>query len=167
MVFACNLCQYETSNKSNYNKHLRSDKHTKKTYEKHNTVYFKVSSSKCAPKCTNNYAVCENCNRSFTRNSSLIRHKNKGRCKKTIREIETLKNGRASISISVGGLHKGYVKSLILHASSESMPYPNMAVNFEIPQWVSDSVKEEIMENSKGWPPWVIVRVAEIIQQNV
>lgn len=64
-LFECKLCKYETTDRSNYTKHLRSDKHQRKSKLAKNTVTKYVDANK---------HVCPYCNNSFTRQSGLTIH---------------------------------------------------------------------------------------------
>lgn len=68
MVHICKLCDYQTDNKSNYNRHIKSSRHIQKSVPvvKHNIVN---------PETPQNIFVCKYCNIKFTRASSLTRHK--------------------------------------------------------------------------------------------
>ena len=65
--FVCECCDYTTSRKSQYDRHLSTDKHKKRENET-NETYLKQESSK--------KFVCF-CNKSFNSRTSLWRHKNK------------------------------------------------------------------------------------------
>jgi hypothetical protein len=66
-IFVCEYCDYNTSRKSQYDRHLSTDKHKKRENET-NETYLKQESSK--------KFVCF-CNKSFNSRTSLWRHKNK------------------------------------------------------------------------------------------
>ena len=66
-IFFCEYCDYNTSRKSQYDRHLSTDKHKKRENET-NETYLKQESSK--------KFVCF-CNKSFNSRTSLWRHKNK------------------------------------------------------------------------------------------
>jgi len=63
-IFVCEYCDYNTARKSQYDRHLSTDKHKKRE----NETYLKQESSK--------KFVCF-CNKSFNSRTSLWRHKNK------------------------------------------------------------------------------------------
>lgn len=86
--FRCTPCSYETKNKSNYNKHLQSNKHQQKsitapvsTFHKHLTASHntKVLTYKC-----------QDCNAEYSRQSALTKHINT--CTEKKMEIQRLEN---------------------------------------------------------------------------
>ena len=66
-LFVCECCDYTTSRKSQYDRHLSTDKHKKRENETNETDLKQESSKKF---------VCF-CNKSFNSRTSLWRHKNK------------------------------------------------------------------------------------------
>jgi len=78
-IYKCNICSYSTNDKSNYNKHLSSQKHINITnnIQKNNT--------------------CNICNKTFVTNSGLYKHNKK--CNKiTKTETEILENKFTSVN---------------------------------------------------------------------
>jgi len=80
-MFICQKCNYKSSNKSNFNKHLKSIKHTKNNITPNN----KEIIPQLPPKSTkiHNYLKklrCEYCDKEFSRIDSLHRHQKN--CKK-------------------------------------------------------------------------------------
>ena len=65
--FCCELCNYNTSSKKDYNKHLLTLKHKKKQNETFET--------KKIPKKSKQFYLCPLCSKEFTNRSSLWRHK--------------------------------------------------------------------------------------------
>ena len=74
--FMCEICDYGTSKKSNYDEHIMTTKHKKS-----------MVSNDFQPKSSSKYA-CMNCHKEYKDNSGLWRHKKK--CKGTIQEVETI-----------------------------------------------------------------------------
>jgi len=77
-MFICKKCNYKTSNKSNYNKHLKSKKHNKNS----NTSTHKEDISQISQKSTKKHMylkkfICEYCDKNFSRIDSLHRHQKK------------------------------------------------------------------------------------------
>lgn len=68
--FICKSCDYSTSRKSQFERHLMTSKHIKTTLD------YKNSSQKFqkVPKSSTSYC-CDNCNRSYKHHSSLWKHK--------------------------------------------------------------------------------------------
>jgi len=81
MKYSCNDCSYSTDNKSNWNKHLKSNKHFLKEYEKTN---LKSNISLDNNKITIKYHseeklksyICKYCDFSTSYRPSLYRHQN-------------------------------------------------------------------------------------------
>ena len=71
MKFYCNSCDYGTSKKCNFDTHLISMKHSKKSAKE-------TLGNQIQPKLSQNQLFCENCNRQFLNRSGLWKHKNKG-----------------------------------------------------------------------------------------
>ena len=61
-IFRCEFCDYESSRKSQYDRHLATDKHKSRTF-----VTEKV------PKSSDKYE-CNNCNAMFNNRTTLWRH---------------------------------------------------------------------------------------------
>mgnify|MGYP003978697545 FL=1 len=73
-IYKCETCIYETSNKSNYGKHLTTTKHKKKySILKKRKEIIKKKEEKSIKK----EYVCEPCGKTFTDKSNLYRHKRK------------------------------------------------------------------------------------------
>lgn len=77
MEYLCNICNYKTNDRSNYHKHLKSQKHIKTSEKSTNTFGDSIR--------------CEICNIVFTRRSSLIRHISKCRDNVLLTELKNLK----------------------------------------------------------------------------
>ena len=71
MKFSCILCNYETNDKSNYNRHLNSNAHTNKNKVNNNIK----TDVKLQPNKTKKYQ-CPNCLKIYTSAPGLSRHKN-------------------------------------------------------------------------------------------
>jgi hypothetical protein len=78
IIYVCNLCDYNTSNKSDYYKHLSTRKH--QIHENANKFVAKVA------KVAKNKFVCD-CGKEYIHQSSLCKHKKK--CKGIITTIDT------------------------------------------------------------------------------
>jgi hypothetical protein len=77
-TYYCNFCDYTASQKSNYDKHLASKKHTKKCCENVADVAKMLLNEKSG-------FGCEFCNKEYKSRSGLWRHQQKCKCKdKTI-----------------------------------------------------------------------------------
>jgi len=73
MKFFCNFCDYGTSKKCNYDTHLISLKHSRKSM-------LETAGNQIQPKFSQNQLFCEICNKQFLNRSGLWKHKNKGCC---------------------------------------------------------------------------------------
>ncbi len=77
LTFVCNICDYTTSKKSSYDKHLLTDKHAVSvTGDKGDTI----GDTKVAKSC---FLICEKCNKSYNSRNGLWKHKKickKGDC---------------------------------------------------------------------------------------
>jgi aromatic ring hydroxylase len=65
-IFSCINCNYNTCKKSNYNKHLLTNKHKKL-----------INVNKSSQKVADNNSVCENCNKIFKSYVGLWKHNKK------------------------------------------------------------------------------------------
>ena len=70
--YFCESCNYKCCNKTNFEKHLHTQKHKKQIME--------ISGNMVMEKLVENFA-CENCERVFKTNSGLWKHTNKNVCK--------------------------------------------------------------------------------------
>jgi len=82
MKYICSECNYETGDKSNYNKHVKSVTHKQMVTSNH-IVITNGSNNKV----TNKNFVCGNCDRHFTNKQNLSRHKIHY-CKKSKNDID-------------------------------------------------------------------------------
>ena len=70
--YVCKCCDYKCSNKTNFEKHLHTQKHKKQIIE--------ISGNVVVEKPVEHFA-CENCEKVFKTNSGLWKHRNKNICK--------------------------------------------------------------------------------------
>jgi hypothetical protein len=70
--FVCNICDYYTSNKKDYNKHMSTRKHQKRDKENHLEQNRTENSEK-----SQSGFICEKCNKSYLSKSGLWNHKKK------------------------------------------------------------------------------------------
>lgn len=80
-TYGCDLCNYQTGNKADYRKHLKTKKHVRKENElakiesakkSHDTPQRRHDTS-MTPR-TNHQLICQYCGNEFSRTSSLLRH---------------------------------------------------------------------------------------------
>lgn len=84
MKFNCNLCNYLTENKSNYNRHINSNKHMLNNNQLNKNILNDnrlnnniLNSNQIIDKpCRNSY-LCEKCEKAFHHRSGLYKHKRK------------------------------------------------------------------------------------------
>lgn len=77
-IYKCEICDYSTETKQNYETHCMSNRHNKKISVIAENKYEKKQSQR---------VVCDGCGKTFARQSVLVDHKNKQRCKKTINQV--------------------------------------------------------------------------------
>ena len=86
MKYMCKLCNYESCDKSNYSRHLKSSSHKHlsgedNSYPENYPVATRIIKTEKSEKTENTKKfICENCNESFNHLSNYSRHKNH-RCK--------------------------------------------------------------------------------------
>lgn len=74
--FSCSYCNYLTTNKHNWKKHLVTQKHLKNTRNLSNNVLFKENNGKNEKsKITITTLICEDCGKRYRHRSGLSRHK--------------------------------------------------------------------------------------------
>ena len=95
-IFECKLCDYTTSRKYNYDRHLLTPKHKmltktskKGAAPKHENHDFNISNDHDNNVTNNEIYVCEDCKKVFMHKSSLSRHKSK--CKTSVITCEYMK----------------------------------------------------------------------------
>lgn len=74
----CEFCDYSTSKKSDFQKHLNSWKHFRKSTQHNGNIQI------AKPK-----HVCDNCGKEYMNNSGLWKHKNKGYCTQIINDSDS------------------------------------------------------------------------------
>jgi len=74
--YYCDICDYKTERKSNFDNHLMSAKHKKEI----NGTNFKQKLSNCY--------ICNNCNKLYQTSAGLWKHKNKNKCNENKVEIQ-------------------------------------------------------------------------------
>ena len=78
-IYTCNLCEYSTHDKSNYNKHTKSDKHNEiETASNMQKNRKSKPKKKLTPKIKD--YICKYCDKKLAHQSSLSRHQH-DRCK--------------------------------------------------------------------------------------
>jgi len=81
--FHCVFCNYTASQKSHYNKHLRTKKHKRMTEENEEKCVKKVLKS------VNTLFTCSNCNKQYRDRSGLRYHKKHAKCNSKAKESST------------------------------------------------------------------------------
>lgn len=74
MSYKCEICNYDTNIKSNYTRHINTNKHYIKTTKKSNPTNISLPPSQMTTE-IKKQVVCSFCNLSFSRTSSLTRHR--------------------------------------------------------------------------------------------
>ena len=108
-IYKCDNCNYSTTIKTHYNKHLKTKKHINKLKEIDNKIIEKLSNPHNPSQMTHNPSqmthnpsqimkysddfifMCEYCNKSFNRKDNLKRHLDKGCKEKNIINDENAK----------------------------------------------------------------------------
>ena len=75
-IFYCNFCDYTSSKKSSYTKHIMTSKHKKQT---NGNILETFGNQKLLKSCFLSF-VCEKCNKDFKNRSGLWKHKKKCKC---------------------------------------------------------------------------------------
>lgn len=79
-LYKCDICNYSSKIKTQYNRHLNTKKHIRNIAKQGNKVLNKCISLQIPPEPINKY-ICEYCDMEFSRRDNLTRHQEK-RCKK-------------------------------------------------------------------------------------
>lgn len=108
LKFECIKCNYTTSKKSSWNKHVQTKKHLGQLFDK--KCYTKVASDKT------NLNVCDNCGKVYKHYTSLFRHKKN--CMKT-KETKPLK--KEPIKKPKSELEKQYYETLKISEEIKGM----------------------------------------------
>ena len=95
--FECNCCNYITSNKKDYNKHLLTRKHNAKVNENINE--------------SPDYIICENCNKKYKSRVGLWQHQKK--CTPILEPVEETPITPANINIDLLNENIALKESLI------------------------------------------------------
>lgn len=84
MKYKCEKCDYITENKSNYNRHMKSNNHIQKETD---IKTINIVAHNAPVSSLNKFCICEYCNKTFSKQSNLTRHENIC-CKKVMKERE-------------------------------------------------------------------------------
>ena len=93
--FYCDVCDYYTSRKCNFDKHLSSNKHLKKAFPNVSKTFPKVAKSS---KSVKKIYVCEHCNNEYSNRSGLWKHKKK--CKKMDHVVDKDENIKLKLELA-------------------------------------------------------------------
>lgn len=73
ILYECKNCNYNTSNKSDFEKHTKTMKHK----NNHLAIIGNDLAINLSQKSQNNFFTCQNCNKNYKDNSGLWKHKKK------------------------------------------------------------------------------------------
>jgi hypothetical protein len=130
--FSCVLCDYKTSKKSNYTKHLDTSKHLSSVYRKSNIVQkvAKVAKAVCE-------FSCNSCGIKYITNSGLWKHKRKCNLSKLVETDLEVNN----IEETNDELDTSKKDNLIQYLLKENSDFKNL---------IMELVKKEYMNNSNN-----------------
>ena len=145
VIYTCDICDYKSTNKNNYERHNNTNKHTTKAIkvdDKHehddlvlkDTPKIRSKSSqnppKLRPKCAkilkNVENICKYCNYKFARSDNLFRHLKK--CKK---KYETEKKLKEEIELLKNQKHNVELENEINILKTENEKYKNESEYFQ------------------------------------
>ena len=126
VLFFCEYCNYETSIKCNYDKHISTTKH------KHN-VENKLNIIDINENIVIDKLICYNCNKSFNHRTTLWRHKQK--CVEEINESDNDDN----IGIEIGSEIDSEIGNIIQDTNTTNILLQSVLQNITI-------LKEQNME---------------------
>ena len=113
--YVCKKCDYITSKKSSWNKHIETQKHKKQLFRE-----------KCYKKVAQIF-ICEKCNKSYTHSTSLSRHKKNGcKGKNTTQTTHTTK--KQNISNELKDM-QDMMKSMIKQQTETQKQINNLNMN--------------------------------------
>jgi len=134
MIYDCKICEYNTNNKSNYNRHLKSSRHLQNLQESSTLTKKRLVVSKALQ----TIFVCKYCNNEFTRASSLTRHK------KVCADVEINKR-EAEMKINVLESQVKELKEFI--TSGKAAPTYNISVKKLVQQNYPDAPHIAMLKN--------------------
>ena len=113
--FYCNICEYRTTNKYDWNKHLNTNKHIqkeKKNKMNKNLSSFNFDKNEVINNKESNMYICPNCNKKYKFSSGLSRHKKK--CNNGTEEYEYVNNNvqLERQNAQINNLHKILEKTI-------------------------------------------------------
>ena len=108
--YSCEKCDYFTSKKTDYNRHILTDKHKRNVLSTDINHYSTIK----------NEFTCENCNKKYKERTGLWRHKNKGKCKND----NIIKNDEIHVGQMYNKLHDK--DELIIMLIKENTEFKNM-----------------------------------------
>jgi len=103
IIYTCDVCDFNTSNKYNYTKHLTTRKHLN---ARNATEKARIATEKMP------YWICQNCQAGFNERTSLWRHKKKGCCENTNNEIEDTHTEHSKNESSTSSINADIVLNL-------------------------------------------------------
>lgn len=163
MKHICKTCNYQSNDKSNFNRHMNSSSHSKLTQR----IDTSVNSKRLVK------TICSNCNETFSSPSSLSRHKNKY-CKTNQINLESHINQVNQINKINNENHNLDIKKQVeecvqtqikLHELQETIKKKEIEIENKF-------LKQQIMElkefinSGKAAPTYNSISIKKYIQQN-
>ena len=170
MIYKCNTCNYKTDNKSNFNKHLKSVKHGKKSDKikgKNSKIPITRSDNKKVLSNEEKVYKCTDCGKKYKYASGLSKHK-KGNCdkdgpyKQAIELKHKLDETTKELDYKTKELYdltkkelQDY-KTLLLHVIKNSNNKPNITYNI--------SVRNYVQQYYNNAPPLLPMKNYEVLE---
>jgi hypothetical protein len=161
MNFNCNICNYEARDKSNYNKHIRSKKHQKKSisvvenipqiYPEYSPNIAQMLSVK-VPGFFPHKKLCEFCRKSFAHPSSYYRHRKK-KCTNIYTDVDILKNQLAEYQQIIKDNEIKYLKREISIVKQYNNDLTKLIQTGKVGNTYNISVKNYVQQNYPDAPP--------------
>jgi len=120
--YFCESCNYKSSNKTNFEKHLTTLKHKKRVLE--------ISGNEKVADVVAEKIICENCERVFKTNSGLWKHKNKSLCKEVSKNNK--KNQQYKELFIVSNKKNQQYEELLMEANKKNKILDKTVKEYEI-----------------------------------
>ena len=127
LAYCCKECDYFTSKKTDYNRHILTDKHKRNILSTSVNKYSTIE----------NDFTCDICNKKYKERTGLWKHKNKGKCKND----NIIKND----NIHVDKLHDK--DELIIMLIKENTEFKNMMIGQQNMMMEQQNMMMKVIEN--------------------
>ena len=144
--FYCETCDYSTSKKSSFNKHLLTAKHKKLTFVN------KSCSESCSEndQCNNSVLLCENCSKQFKSRTGIWKHKKVCIGTNELKEPKTIDNDLIMTLIKENTEFKNIIVKLIQNGTTGNISANNNTVTtnniktFNLNFYLNETCKDAI-----------------------